>query len=1057
MKSRRRDWRRGSLVIIAGLVLTLLGLMASAATWGALANGPDDPHTHFRFGHISWRRMGANTAEFAFIAGFRRCFEPGVDTAYPGSAPDGCPAVGDIIDEFIGGTTLCFGDAICTGQLRFKVFALNIEENWLLARALEPGSDTAETIKHAYPGPGPFTAFTASCCRTRAPKLINNASSPYRVETTVNFAGNRSSPRSLLPPIVECVLDSVCEFTVQAVDADGHRLRWRLSSSNEAGVGFIQPGPPFAPGAATIEQNSGRFRWDTLGASFNFDTETLYSVQVTIEDLDNNGNVLSKSAEDFFIRLEVPEPTPPMVLIPVRWCGFRDSPSMIDPGIVGETSQDDVLIARHTRANSVYLHPDNGANLVFFSGLVTKNGLIHSPIIDDPDPPPPAGTGPGGQGDVNIGDAREIARVVNACRSEWQDEAPEVTGITSVHIDKFVNIFGETFGLGLGGDPSFSNLAEQLLKGWSIMIDSGYLLEDTPLPKLGDDDKVVAHEFGHALSLEDLSVLRIGNLMNKLMELVGVKLDADQRTQIRDQALMHVPDRLTNPVIPPLGSMRVDDLDDVPADQAFVDINAVAMGIDLETQTVHFGLSTFGPISEEDTTSSFVFVADTDNNPGTGGVPTDVGVDATIRGVELVARIEVVFDDGVRITSPTIWTFDGVGFVEVMDTRISAEVVPDVAIVDTCEEEPCPDQSLPLGELAKLQIPAEIAGRLTEQVRIEVLARDNLSGVTDRLLAVFSLALPEFPRCRFDPSGVVLGGVANTSLSGFPPSSDLEVLLANEQVAAGQVNAEGGGTIQFTIPIDSLTGVQPVSVVVHDTGLAAGCALNVSAVPQFDVPPSPESGMAFDIVSGESISLAIQVSDAEQDDQVTVGVIGLPDGAQFEIPSPSNPAASTFVWKPTFADVGEHIIIFMASDQSGLSAPPHSVAIRVLEFEEVTIDIRPRKFPNIIELENDECEDDDKLPVAILTTPEFDALMVDASTVELGDPILSGTARPLRSRSRDLDRDGDRDLLMTFSICDLVSHRALEVSSTELVLTGRTFNGIPFTGSDTVQIVPEDD
>lgn len=91
----------------------------------AHVNQNDDTHSHFRFGHITWDRSGPRTVDFRFIAGFRRCTEPGVDFAYPGSDPDGCPAVGDVFDEFIGGTTLCFGDGGCTGELRFKAFAIN--------------------------------------------------------------------------------------------------------------------------------------------------------------------------------------------------------------------------------------------------------------------------------------------------------------------------------------------------------------------------------------------------------------------------------------------------------------------------------------------------------------------------------------------------------------------------------------------------------------------------------------------------------------------------------------------------------------------------------------------------------------------------------------------------------------------------------------------------------------------------------------------------------------------------------------------------------------------
>jgi len=68
---------------------------------------------------------------------------------------------------------------------------------------------------------------------------------------------------------------------------------------------------------------------------------------------------------------------------------------------------------------------------------------------------------------------------------------------------------------------------------------------------------------------------------------------------------------------------------------------------------------------------------------------------------------------------------------------------------------------------------------------------------------------------------------------------------------------------------------------------------------------------------------------------------------------------------------------------------------------DVDIDVKPGKFPNLIELEIDDDDDDDeyddddtRLPVAILTTPEFDTQTVDVSTVKLGDPTLTGTLEP---------------------------------------------------------------
>ena len=73
---------------------------------------------------------------------------------------------------------------------------------------------------------------------------------------------------------------------------------------------------------------------------------------------------------------------------------------------------------------------------------------------------------------------------------------------------------------------------------------------------------------------------------------------------------------------------------------------------------------------------------------------------------------------------------------------------------------------------------------------------------------------------------------------------------------------------------------------------------------------------------------------------------------------------------------------------------------------------------------------------------------MDASTAQIGDPALSGTVEPIRSRVRDTDGDGDADLLLKFSLCDLVTSDALNADTIELALTGETFDSSQITGSD---------
>ena len=86
--------------------------------------------------------------------------------------------------------------------------------------------------------------------------------------------------------------------------------------------------------------------------------------------------------------------------------------------------------------------------------------------------------------------------------------------------------------------------------------------------------------------------------------------------------------------------------------------------------------------------------------------------------------------------------------------------------------------------------------------------------------------------------------------------------------------------------------------------------------------------------------------------------------------------------------------------------------------------------------------------VTSYTVDPDDAGPAAAFTVDAEFRALGGTAAPLHSQGRDIDRDGDRDVWLLFSLCDLVTNGAIDQNSTELVLTGRTLEGGAFTARD---------
>lgn len=105
----------------------------------------------------------------------------------------------------------------------------------------------------------------------------------------------------------------------------------------------------------------------------------------------------------------------------------------------------------------------------------------------------------------------------------------------------------------------------------------------------------------------------------------------------------------------------------------------------------------------------------------------------------------------------------------------------------------------------------------------------------------------------------------------------------------------------------------------------------------------------------------------------------------------------------------------------------------------VAIDIKPGDAVNSINPRSKGV-----VPVAVLSTPEFDALAVDPSTV------LFAQSSPIRWSYEDVDSDGDLDVLFHFRTQDLV----LSVDSSEAELTGSTCDGQPIRGTDAIRIVP---
>ena len=115
-------------------------------------------------------------------------------------------------------------------------------------------------------------------------------------------------------------------------------------------------------------------------------------------------------------------------------------------------------------------------------------------------------------------------------------------------------------------------------------------------------------------------------------------------------------------------------------------------------------------------------------------------------------------------------------------------------------------------------------------------------------------------------------------------------------------------------------------------------------------------------------------------------------------------------------------------------------AVFILDIE---IDIKPGSEPNSINPDSKGV-----IPVAILTTGDFDAASVNATTVLFGKE--GNEAAPVHDALEDVDGDGDIDMILHFK----TQETGIGEGDTEAILTGQTLDSKNFKGTDAVRIVP---
>jgi hypothetical protein len=202
----------------------------------------------------------------------------------------------------------------------------------------------------------------------------------------------------------------------------------------------------------------------------------------------------------------------------------------------------------------------------------------------------------------------------------------------------------------------------------------------------------------------------------------------------------------------------------------------------------------------------------------------------------------------------------------------------------------------------------------------------------------------------------------------------------------------------------------------------------------------------------------ISAGPADEAGQVLSFVVTNDNNGLFDVQPAIDPATGDLTYTLANGASGMATVTVVLEDDGGTdnggadTSGPQMFTITVLPQVTVALDINPHKNPNIVNLKSNGPVD-----VVVFTTADFDAADVDVSDLSLirfGDSSLAEPARvsPTRAVMRDIDHDGDEDLILRFSLKHIKGAGALVETSTEAELTGLTTDGVPLRGTDSVEI-----
>jgi hypothetical protein len=292
------------------------------------------------------------------------------------------------------------------------------------------------------------------------------------------------------------------------------------------------------------------------------------------------------------------------------------------------------------------------------------------------------------------------------------------------------------------------------------------------------------------------------------------------------------------------------------------------------------------------------------------------------------------------------------------------------------------------------------------------------------------------PAILADSSSVIVneGQIATNSGTFSDPNGDSVTLTAS----SGNLTDNGDGTWSWTQSADDGPAGDTVVTITATDPFAETTVITFSVFVQ-NVAPTVAIAGPDSAVQGQVVSFSLSATDVSTADSAagfTYQIDWNNDGMIDETITGGSLASVDHL----FSTAGTQIFTVTSVDKDGgvSASVSHSVNVAA---------IVPTDYSNSLNL-NNAAKGKATFDVVIHSTSTFDASTIDVSTV------LWAGAGVYRSRLKDVDRDGDRDLTLTFLISDttlLDDYRnAMAIDSSNshkqinYALTGRTFDGSNF-------------